>query len=226
MEKLRGQMQVAVDAVVFTVENDVLKILLIERRNQPFQGRFALPGGFVNPDEEFEQAVKRELFEETGVKDIFVKQIGAYGKVSRDPRGRIISIAFLALISHDQNLKAATDAAKVKWAPLNDLPPLAFDHRQIISDYLEVLKFEIQTTNIAREILPEEFTLSNLQSLYENILQRKLDKRNFRKKIRELELVKETGKQFMEGAHRPAKLYEFRDKEYENLKERMHVLLS
>ena len=226
MDQERGKMQVATDAVVFTVEHDILKILLIKRKNQPFQGKFALPGGFVNPNEEFEDAVKRELFEETNVKNIFVKQIGAYGNVNRDPRSRIVSIAFIALISPEQTLEAATDAEKVTWVPINDLPELGFDHKKIINDALEILKFEIQTTNIAREILSIEFTLSNLQSLYESILERKLDKRNFRKKIKELDIIKETGRDYREGAHRPAMLYKFKNKEYENLKDKMHVLLS
>jgi len=214
-----------VDAVVFTVLNDSLKILLVQRKNNPFKNKFALPGGFVNADEELEDAVKRELEEETGVKDVFLKQLGTYGTIGRDPRGRVISNAFIALVNPNYELVASTDAKQAKWFDIDTLPNLAFDHRKIINDALDELKFEIQTTNIAFQILPKRFTLTQLQQLYETILDKELDKRNFRKRIRKLELLNKTNQYYQDGAHRPALLYYFKDKKYCSIKEKVHVFL-
>lgn len=219
-------MQVAVDAVVFTVLNNDLKVLLIRRKNEPFKGKYALPGGFINADESAEDAVKRELCEETGVKDIFLKQIKTYTQPKRDPRGRVLSIAYLALIKPEQDLIAATDALTAEWKPVGALPELAFDHKGIINEALLQLRYEIQTTNIAYQILPERFTLTELQELYQKILEKDLDKRNFRKRLNELNILKETKETKMQGAHRPALLYSFRNKTYTSIKEKMHVFLN
>ncbi len=221
-----GRIQVAVDAVVFTIHNKGIKLLLIERKYAPFKGMFALPGGFVQQHENLEQAANRELQEETGVKHIFLHQLGAYGDVGRDPRGRVLSIAFIALISPTQELHATTDAAKAQWFPIDSLPKLAFDHEKIISDALERLRYEIQTTNVAFQILPERFTLTHLQNLYETILGKKLDKRNFRKRIQELHMLQETRETLMDGAHRPARLFRFRTNAYTPLKDRIQVFLK
>lgn len=218
-------MQVAVDAVCFTVMHDELKILLIQRKYEPFRGGYAIPGGFVKEDEELEDAVKRELAEETGVTGVFLKQLGAYGKVDRDPRGRILSVAFAALINPHQRLEATTDAMSAEWFAIDNLPTLAFDHDKIIAEALDFLRFELQTTNIANQVLPEFFTLSQLQGLYESVLSKKLDKRNFRRRIKEMAVLKETEKTHMEGAHRPAKLYTFKDKGYTTLKARIQVFV-
>ncbi len=218
-------MQVAVDAVVFTVLDGELHVLLIRRKNKPFQGKHALPGGFVEPGEELEDAVRRELCEETNIKGIFLKQLGAYGGVKRDPRGRIISIAYLALINAERDLRATSDALDAAWHPAHALPHLGFDHKKIVEDALDALRYEIQTTNIAVQILPRAFTLTQLQSLYESVLGRMLDKRNFRKRIRELDLLEDTGGQFREGAHRPAKLYRFRQHSYATIRDRVRIFL-
>jgi len=220
-----GIMKVAVDAVVFTVVKGALNVLLITRKYLPFKGKAAIPGGFVRQTENLEAAAKRELTEETGVKDIYLKQIGAYGDVARDPRGRVISVAFLALISPDHDLKATSDALDAKWYPIDALPELAFDHDQIIKQALSDLRFEIQTTNLAYQILPKKFTLTHLQQLYESVLGKSLDKRNFRRRILEMDVLKETSETFMEGAHRPAKLYVFREQKYAPLKERLQVFV-
>ena len=220
-----GYMQVAVDAVVFTIKHDQLQILLIKRKYDPFKGKYALPGGFVHPDEGFEDGVKRELEEETGVKNIFLKQLAAFGDPKRDPRGRVLSIAFLALINHDQKLRATTDAAEAVWHPLDNHPPLGFDHREILAEALEHLRYEIQTTNIAYQILPKKFTLTQMQKLYEAVLEKKLDKRNFRKRLRELAILESTGETHMEGAHRPALLYKFKDRTYKHIKDKIHVFV-
>lgn len=221
-----GLMQVAVDAVVFTVRRDQLHLLLIKRKDAPFAHSYAIPGGFVRPDEELEDAARRELEEETNVKDIFLQQLGAYGGVRRDPRGRVLSIAFLALIKANQELRAATDAAEAKWFPIDDLPKLAFDHATIIADALKQLRYELQTTNIAFQILSEKFTLSQLQQLYESVLGKKFDKRNFRKRIKDLDILQETKEQVMGGAHRPAQLYRFASKRYAPIREKVHVLVG
>lgn len=220
-----GLMKVAVDAVVFTVLHGDLKILLIRRKYPPFKNQYALPGGYVKEKEELKLAVSRELKEETGVKNVFLKQLKAFGGVKRDPRGRTVSIAFLALISPEQELVASTDAYDAQWHSASDFPELAFDHNKIISYALFQLKYEIQTTNVAFQILPNKFTLTQLQKLYENILRKELDKRNFRKRIKELDILRATRETFMEGAHRPARLYEFREKEYENIREKINVFL-
>lgn len=226
MAEKEGFMQVAVDAVVFTCHENMVKVLLIRRKKEPFQGKYALPGGFVEQNEAAEHAVLRELQEETGVENIFLKQLKAYTAPKRDPRGRVISIAFMALISPEQNLLAASDALSADWVPITRLPQLAFDHKQILEDALTDLRLEIQTTNIAAQILPKKFTLSELQRLYEIILEKDLDKRNFRKRIFQLETVKECAETKMEGAHRPAQLYQFAAREYAPLREKMHVFLE
>ena len=217
-EAKKDRFYITADAVVFTILNKELKILLIKRKKEPFKGKFALPGGFVELDENLEQAAKRELEEETGVKDIFLKKLHAFGDVGRDPRGRIVTIPFLALIEGEKiKLHATSDAEFAKWRPVYNLPQLGFDHKKIIDDALKHLRAEIQNTNIAFQIMSEKFTLSELQQAYEIILDKKLDKRNFRKKLRELNLLEELFETKMEGAHRPAKLYSFKEKKYKML---------
>lgn len=218
--------RIATDAIVFTVMNDELHLLLIMRKYPPFKGMYAFPGGFVKEDENLEDGVKRELEEETAVKDIFLKQIGTYGDVDRDPRGRVISVSYMALISPEHNISASTDASSVSWFPIDSLPKLGFDHEKILRDALKQLRFEVQTTNIASQILPRRFTLAQLQKLYENILDMELDKRNFRKWVREIGFLRDTGETFMDGAHRPAKLYEFVEQGYTSLKNRISVLIK
>ena len=216
--------RVTVDIIVFSVKRGRLEVLLIERRNNPFKGVPALPGGFVEENESLEQAAVRELSEETNVKNVFVKQIGAYGDVKRDPRGRTISIAFIALVDSDKfELKSTEDAKNARWVFVEEAETLAFDHSKILADAIKELRYEIQTTNIAAQLMPEKFTLTELQKVYETILGTELDKRNFRKKISYLNLVVPTKMQRMEGAHRPAVLYRFRDSEYKILKDKMHV---
>lgn len=219
------KIDVAVDSVVFSILDEELSVLLIKRKYPPYKSQYAIPGGFVLEHENLEQAAKRELKEETGVKDIFIQQVGAYGDVKRDPRGRIISIVYLALINSEHDIEASTDAAEVRWFSVYSLPKLAFDHSRIIQDSLKQLRYEIQTTNIAFQILPQFFTLSEMQNLYEKVLNKELDKRNFRKRIKELGIVNPTSMKRMEGAHRPAMLYEFRDKSYHPVKDKVHVKL-
>ena len=226
MSEKEGLMQVAVDAVVFSCQENAVNVLLIRRKKEPFSGKCALPGGFVEENETAEDAVLRELQEETGVKNIFLKQLKAYTNPKRDPRGRVISIAYVALISADQDLIAASDALSAEWISIAHLPMLAFDHKSILADALTNLRMEIQTTNIASQILPKKFTLSELQRLYEIVLGKEMDKRNFRKKIYQLHILKECAETKMEGAHRPAQLYQFTAREYAPLGERIQIFLE
>ncbi len=215
-----------VDIIVFSVKKGLLQVLLIQRKNPPFEGMRALPGGFVEDDESLEQAALRELQEETNVKDIFIKKLTAYGDVKRDPRGRVVSVAFMALIDAEKfKLKSTADASKAAWLNVDEVKSLAFDHIKIIKDSAAELRYEIQTTNIAAQLLPERFTLAELQGLYESILGRGLDKRNFRKRIKALGMLQGTRDTRMEGAHRPARLYRFKQKEYHTLKDKIHIFV-
>lgn len=214
----KDRFYIAVDAVVFTILDKELKILLIKRKNDPSKGRYALPGGFAELDENLEDAARRELEEETGVKNIFLKKLHAFGDVGRDLRGRVITIPFLALIDGDKiKLNSTSDAELARWYPIDRLPELAFDHKKIIDDALQHLRFEMQNTNIAFQMMPEKFTLTELQQAHEIVLDKKIDKRNFRKKIGELGILKGLTETKMEGAHRPAKLYSFKSKTYKML---------
>jgi len=222
----KQDIRLTVDIVVFSVISDELKVLLVKRKYDPFKGEYAIPGGFVKNEESLEEAARRELAEETNVKNIFMKKLGAYGAVDRDPRGRIVSVVFMALIDSEEfELKATTDALEADWVAVDIISKLAFDHLKILSDCLKELKYEIQTTNIASQLLPDRFTLTELQVLYEKILGLNLDKRNFRKKIKSFDILKATKDSKMEGAHRPAQLFIFKDKDYRPLKDKVQVLL-
>lgn len=211
MPLIRGNYLVATDCVLFTILHDELKLLLIKRKNEPFKGKFALPGGHVEKEENLEDSAARELEEETGVKSIHLQQLKAYGDVGRDPRGRVITVAFLALVDGEKiKLQAGTDAEIARWFSAYELPELAFDHHKIVKDALHTLRQELQSTKIASQFMPKKFTLSELQKAYEVILDTELDKRNFRKKLKELKILKELNETRMEGAHRPAKLHSFR----------------
>jgi 8-oxo-dGTP diphosphatase len=212
---------VTVDLVVFTVTGDDLKILLIRRGEPPFADMWALPGGFVRMNESLEEAARRELLEETGVKDIYLEQLYTFGDVNRDPRTRVITVSYFALIrSQDQVLRATTDAAEADWHSAFAPPPLAFDHANILDHAITRLRSKLEYSTVGFQLLPEEFSLGDLQRLYETILKRPLDKRNFRKKVLALGIVEEVQKTRRTGAHRPAQLYRFALRRYETLKER------
>lgn len=199
---------VATDIVVFTIRADTLNVLLIERAGQPFKGSWALPGGFLNNDEGLDQCAARELAEETGVGDVYLEQLGSFGDPGRDPRGGVVSVAYFALVPADEHaLYAASDAASARWFAFDDLPELAFDHAVILHAAHARLKAKLDYSTIAFCLLPAEFTLSNLQTVYEIIKAETLDKRNFRKWVLALDVLQETGEKRVEGAHRPAMLY-------------------
>lgn len=201
--------QIAVDAVVFAIINDDLKVLLIKRGVKPFKNKWALPGGRILKNESLEKAVVRELEEETGVKNVYLEQLYTFGEPHRDPRGRVISVAYFALINKIPQLKSATDAIAVNWFSVKKLPPLAFDHKKIISYALKRLRWKLEYTNIVHNLLPKLFTLSELQRIYEIILGKKIDKRNFRKKILSLNLIKPTHQLKKNVSYRPPQLWKF-----------------
>lgn len=202
---------VTVDVVIFTVQERDLKVLLVSRARWPFAGRWALPGGFVQEDEGLDQAAERELREETGVDNVYLEQLQTFGDPGRDPRTRVITVAYYALVSSQElALHPDTDAEAAGWWSIYKLPALAFDHDRIVATALARLRKRILGTNVAFQLMPEKFTLTALQATYEVILNRQLDKRNFRKKILSSEVLEETGETWMEGRHRPARLYRFR----------------
>ena len=210
---------VTVDVAVFAVEGGpgrmALKALLVQRGAEPFQGAWALPGGFVHENEDLPAAARRELLEETGLNDVYIEQVRAVGTPGRDPRTHTVTVVYSALVAADRRpLQAAGDAAAARWFDIERLPALAFDHGQLLGAALEQLRRRLGETPIAFELLPREFTLSELQSLCEVILGRPLDRRNFRRKLQAAGfLAPLKGKR--EGAHRPAQLFRFVPKAFE-----------
>jgi 8-oxo-dGTP diphosphatase len=204
---------VTVDVVVFSVVEGELKVLLIKRKNWPFEGRWAIPGGFVDMDEPLEDAAARELYEETGVEGFYLEQFYTFGQPDRDPRTRVISVAYFALVDAGQlQPEAADDAADVGWFSVHDpLPlPLAFDHAEVLKRALQRLRHKLESTALGRLFMPEEFTLSELRRAYERILNEKLDGRRFRRRILAADILEETGKR-RGGGRRAARLYRLKD---------------
>ena len=202
---------VTVDLVIFTIAEDDLKVLLIRRGQEPFKGRWALPGGFVEIDESLERAAARELKEEVGVTNVYLEQLYTFGEPKRDPRGRVISVSYFALVDAErQRIVAASDAAEAQWHSVFGAPKLAFDHAKILDYAVWRLRNKIEWTTVGYELLPKKFTLSELQRVYEIILQRPVDKRNFRKKVLAQGQIIELNETRSDVAHRPARLYSFR----------------
>ena len=207
-----------VDCVVFGFDESELKVLLIQRGLEPFKGKWAFPGGFVRVDETLDEAARRELAEETGLKSVFLEQLYTFGTVDRDPRERVVSVAYYALVKlSDHRAKAATDAANAEWFPISKVPKLAFDHAEILATALARLKGKVRYEPIGFELLPSKFTLSQLQHLYEAVLGAGLDKRNFRKKVLGFGLLVPLKEAQMAGSHRPAQLFRFDAQRYEKL---------
>ncbi len=201
-----------VDVVIFTLRDERLQALLIQRANEPFAGMWALPGGFVHVDESLEEAALRELKEETGLDgEFYLEQLYTYGEPQRDPRERVVTVAYFALIPSDQPLhgEASSDAAAARWFPVDALPPLAFDHAEIVRYALRRLRYKLEYSAVGFELLPELFTLSELQRTYEIILGETLDKRNFRRRILQAGII-EPSQHMRTGSGRPARLYRYR----------------
>ena len=199
---------VTVDVVLFTILDRRLHLLLIKRLATPFENRYALPGGFVAESESLDAAAIRELREETGVEKVYLEQLYTFGDPKRDPRGRVVTVAYYALVPHNQALHAGSDAADARWFPITDLPPLAFDHRKIAEYAHERIRNKLDYTNVGFELLPDRFTLTELQLVHEAILGQALDKRNFRRKIIQKGIVKAT-REWQQTGRKPAQLYRF-----------------
>lgn len=212
---------VSVDCVVFGFDNDDLKILLIERGQNPFKGYWALPGNLVSPSENLDVAVNRVLFELTGLKDLYFHQVNTFGDINRHPQGRVVTVAYNTLVKiSDYKLNPSSFANEAKWISVSKATNLGFDHKEILNSCLNELRRSVKVKPIGFELLPQLFTLSELQSLYEAILNVELDKRNFRKKILQMNFLKDTDTMQQNVSHRPAKLYEFDEKKYNLLKEK------
>jgi 8-oxo-dGTP diphosphatase len=202
---------VTVDTVIFTLRDNDLQVLLVKRKHWPFEGAWAIPGGFINMEETLEEAAKRELQEETGLADLYLEQLYTFGDPGRDPRGRTITVTYFAVVhSGAVNPRAADDAADVGWWSIYDLPPLAFDHDKILDYALTRLRYKLEYTAVGFGLLPDEFTLTELQTAYEIVLGVKLDKRNFRRKILGANVI-EPAHGYRSGEGRPARLYRYRD---------------
>lgn len=203
---------VTVDIVIFTLREGKLQVLLVQRKHWPYQSMWAIPGGFVHMDESLETAARRELAEETGVDDpdIYLEQLYTFGDPGRDPRTRVITVAYFALVAANLlHIRASSDAAAADWWPAYALPPLAFDHTTILQYAIRRLRYKLEYTALAFQLMPETFTLTELQDAYEHILNERLDKRNFRRKMLAADILSETP--FVRsGDHRPARLYRFR----------------
>jgi 8-oxo-dGTP diphosphatase len=213
-------LRVTVDIVIFTLREGSLQVLLVKRGVPPFEGQYAIPGGFIRGDESLEEAALRELHEETGVRNVFLEQLYTFGDPKRDPRGRVITVAYYALIASDKlSLVAGADAAEAQWFPASGVPPLAFDHKSILDYALERLRNKLEYTTVGFQLLPEKFTLGELQAVYEVILGRPLDKRNFRRKLALLGILKPL-REWQRTGGKPARLFRFAAARFEKLKDK------
>jgi 8-oxo-dGTP diphosphatase len=201
---------IAVDVVLFTIQGGTLKVLLVKRQQPPYRGAWALPGGIVGPEESVDDAALRELQEETNIGNIYLEQLYTFGEPNRDPRGRVITVSYYALVNWQQfQLKARQRVSEANWFAVKRLPELAFDHRRIVDYALERLRNKLNYTTIGFQLLPKEFTLTELQGAYEVIMSQRLDKRNFRRKMLQLNILEGTKEFKANGRQRPARLYTF-----------------
>ncbi len=212
---------IAADVVLFTIQARILKVLLVKRQQTPYRGAWALPGGLVGPEESVDAAVLRELQEETNIGNVYLEQLYTFGEPNRDPRGRVVTVAYYALVNWQQfQLKARQRVSEAQWFPVRRLPVLAFDHRRIVDYALERLRNKINYTTVGFQLLPRQFTLTELQSSYEVILSQRLDKRNFRRKMLQLGILKGTRQFQANGRQRPARLYTFAEPNVVKLQEK------
>ena len=203
---------VTVDVVIFSLVQDELQVLLIKRLAAPFANMWAIPGSFIKMDESLEKAAVRTLADETGVEYVYTEQLYTFGTPGRDPRTRVITVAYFALVPHDAiHPQAGRDAHETGWFSISELPTLAFDHAEIVDYAYKRLRYKLEYTSVGFQLLPDVFTLTELQKAYEIILEEQLDKRNFRRKILSAEILEETGEKKKEGEGRPAMLYRYRE---------------
>lgn len=203
---------VTVDVIIFALVADDLQVLLVKRRWPPFADQWAIPGGFVRMDESLEAAAIRKLEEETGVTDVYMEQLYTFGEPSRDPRTRVITVAYIALVPKTAiEQKLSDEGAETSWTSVYELPELAFDHTEMVGYAFQRLRYKLEYTAVGFQLLPDVFTLSELQKAYEIILGEPLDKRNFRRKILGAGILESTGKKRRSSEGRPAQLYRYRD---------------
>jgi 8-oxo-dGTP diphosphatase len=208
--------QLTSDCVVLGLGDASLDVLLVERASAPYRGRWALPGGFLDEGETLERAARRELDEETGVKVHKLVQLGAFDDPHRDPRGRVISVAFMAVVPRaSQKPQAGSDARRVAWFPATKPPKLAFDHRKILSSALAEVQERARKEPLAFQLLPKKFTLTELQRVVEALTGQELDKRNFRKKVLALDVLEDLDEVEQNVSHRAARLYRFDERRYQ-----------
>ena len=212
---------IAVDVVLLTIQGSTLKVLLVKRQQPPYRGTWALPGGIVGQDESVDTAALRELQEETSIANIYLEQLYTFGDPIRDPRGRVITVAYYALVNWQRfQLKARQRVSEANWFPVKRLPALAFDHQRIVDYALERLRNKINYTTVGFQLLPRQFTLTELQSSYEIIMGQRLDKRNFRRKMLQLGILKGTREFKAHGRQRSARLYAFTEPKVVKLQEK------
>ena len=216
MHNIKQNILVTVDNVIFTIINEKLQVLLVSRPIEPFKDFRTLPGWFVVENETLEKTAYKKLEEKTSVKNIYLEQLYTFSDINRDPRWRVISTTYMALVAKENLLlKSEMNGWEIKFFPVNSLPKLWFDHRFIIEYAIKRLKRKLEYTNIAQYILPEKFTLTQLQNVYEIVMNQKFDVRNFRKKINKLWILNETGEKEVWNKYRPAKLFKFSTKDIE-----------
>ena len=211
---------IAVDTVVFSVRAGKLSVLLIRTTKPELKGAWAVPGGLVADDQTLPAAAEKHMRDKTGLSGVYYEQLGAFGDVKRDPFGRVVSVAYIAFVPRDETVKLSTTRmySDIRWFSVARLPALAYDHKEMIRKALDRVRSRVGYSNIARFLLPARFTFSELQDVYELVLGKKFDKRNFRRKILALGMIRETSEVLGGGAHRPARLYEFKKKGIESVK--------
>lgn len=216
---MQQSIKLSVDAVVFGYESGTISVLLIKRKYKPFKGEWAIPGGFVLDNESLEQAIQRELSEETGITINYLEQLYTFGKPDRDPRSRIVTVAYFGLIKPSAfKLLASTDADEVQWFNIDKLPKLSFDHKDIFDVAINRLKNKITYEPLGFELLEEKFPFSDLEKLYATLIGRAIDRRNFRKKFLSLNILDELDEKVSKGSGRPANLFKFNKQRYFMLK--------
>jgi 8-oxo-dGTP diphosphatase len=204
--------EVTVDVVILTTRNKKLQVLLIQRGLEPFLDKWSIPGGFIRLSEDLDDAAERVLYEKTRVKNVHLSQLHTFGNPTRYPKSRVITVAYCALIRSDElelDSDLGTGVKDIKWHSVYNLPPLAFDHKEIISHAIDFLRENVEHKPVAFQLLPKKFTLTQLQKTYEMILNKEIDKRNFRKKILSSNILTELTEVSKEGSKRPARLYSF-----------------
>jgi ADP-ribose pyrophosphatase YjhB (NUDIX family) len=211
--------QVTVDLVIFTVQESALKVWLVKRDIRPFKGHLAIPQRLIHKNESLEQAALRELKEETRARQVYLEQLYSFGDRRRDPRGRVVTVAYYALVPGDQAHRGSHNGSGAAWRSVDELPPLVFDQKRIVNYAVERLRNKLEYTTAGFQLLPRKFTLSELQAVYETILGKQLDKRNFRKKMDLLGVLKPL-REWRRTGRKPARLYTFKGKKFERLKDK------